>query len=233
MTGTPTTSQAPQPLASRRHTFRFLLIVVGIAVAGLLRAGATPAAAASPPPSRVPLYLSLVLLELALVWYVAIGVRRQGHSVFDLLGVRWRSWRDAGRDVALAAGMALLLRGLSAALHWLAGPVHARTAFVLPRGIAESLLWVVVSLAAGACEEAAFRGYLQPQLWALSGSLPAAILGQALVFGVAHLYQGWRAALVTALYGLAFGVLAAWRRSIIPGILAHWLVDVVGGLVRR
>lgn len=232
MTDAPAAARAPQPLASTRHTVRFLLIVAGIAAAGLLRTGATPAAAASPPASRVPLYLSLVLLELGLVWYVAIGVRHQGHSIVGLLGARWRSWRDGARDVALAVAMTVLLRGLSAALHWLAGPSHARTAFVLPRGIAESLLWIVVSLAAGACEEAAFRGYLQPQLWALTGSLPVAVVGQALAFGIAHLYQGWRAALVTALYGLAFGLLAAWRRSIVPGILAHWLVDVIGGLVQ-
>jgi membrane protease YdiL (CAAX protease family) len=233
MSDAPDVHPAPQPLASRRHTVRFLLIVAGIAAAAMWRSAAAPAAGAPQPVSRVPLYLSLLLLEAALVWYVAIGVRRQGHSVVELVGARWRSWRDALRDVALAVGMTLLLRGLSAALHWVAGPVHARTAFVLPRGTVESLLWVVVSLAAGVGEEAAFRGYLQPQLWALTKSLPLAIVAQALAFGVAHLYQGWRAALVTALYGLAFGLLAAWRRSIVPGILAHWLVDVIGGLVRR
>jgi membrane protease YdiL (CAAX protease family) len=50
------------------------------------------------------------------------------------------------------------------------------------------------------------------------------------VFAVAHSYQGWRPALVAGAYGLAFGALAAARKSLRPGILAHTLVDVVGGI---
>ena len=35
---------------------------------------------------------------------------------------------------------------------------------------------------------------------------------------------------VTAAYGLVFGLVAAWRRSIIPGAIAHAIVDIMGGL---
>jgi|SRR6185295_3735228 len=226
---------APEPLASRRHTARLLLIVGGIAVAGLLRvytsgAGSSPVA---PPGSRVPLYVSAIALQLGFVWFVALGIRPGGRRVADLIGRRWRSPLDGMRDGGLAILFVLVLRGCSLALHALLRPSPVNSAFLLPKGVLESLLWVAVAIVAGACEELVFRGYLQPQLWALYGKLPLAIMLQALVFGVAHLYQGWRSALVTVVYGLAFGALAAWRRSIVPGAIAHSLVDVVGGLWPR
>lgn len=95
------------------------------------------------------------------------------------------------------------------------------------------MVWVIVALVAGTCEEMVYRGYLQPQLWSLTGSLPLAIVVQAIVFATAHIYQGWRAAIITGVYGLAFGVLAAWRRSIVPGAIAHSLIDILGGLAGR
>lgn len=99
-------------------------------------------------------------------------------------------------------------------------------------GPIESAAWVLVAAIAGVCEELVYRSYLQPQLWSLNRSLPAAILLQALIFAAAHLYQGWRPTLVTAIYGLGFGLLAAWRRSIVPGAIAHALIDMLGGLLR-
>src|SRR5205823_4531206 len=102
--------------------------------------------------------------------------------------------------------------------------------FLLPTTLSESIVWITVSAAAGICEELVFRGYLQRQLWSLIGNLPAALLLQAFAFGIGHIYQGWKPALVTAIYGLFLGLVAAWRRSIIPGAIAHAMVDVMGGL---
>ncbi|HEV7668717.1 MAG TPA: CPBP family intramembrane glutamic endopeptidase [Thermoanaerobaculia bacterium] len=228
----PRSNGAPEPLASRRHTIRLLLIVSAIAVAGLLRAH-TPGAGGPvvpPPGSRVPLYLSVIGLQLGFVWFISLGLRARGHRVVDLIGRGWRSPLDGLRDGGLAVLFLLVLHGCSLALRALLGPSPTDAAFLLPLGALETLLWVAVAITAGVCEEIVFRGYLQPQLWALSGKLPLAIVLQALVFGLAHLYQGWRPALVTVVYGLAFGALAAWRRSIVPGAIAHSLIDVIGGL---
>jgi membrane protease YdiL (CAAX protease family) len=95
------------------------------------------------------------------------------------------------------------------------------------------LLWAAVAIIAGSCEELIYRGYLQRQLWSLTQSLSVAILLQAIIFATAHLYQGWRPAMLTGVFGLAFGLLAAWRKSIVPGAIAHSLIDIVGGLVPR
>ena len=220
----------PPLLASRRHTIRFVLIVCGIAILGFLQSHRS---APSPGGSRVALYVSIAALQLLFVWFVHKGIRARNGSLRDLIGKRWRSPFDGLRDTALALLFVVGLRGCSAVLQYVLGQSLANTGFLLPNGPLESLLWIGVAITAGVCEEIVYRGYLQPQLWALSGSLPLSIALQALIFGVAHVYQGWRPAVITAVYGLVFGLLAAWRKSIVPGAIAHSLFDVIAGLFRR
>ncbi len=220
----------PPLLASHRHTIRFVLIVCGIALFGFLQSRRSTLA---PIESRVPLYLSIAALQLLFVWFVHKGIRARGGSLRDLIGKRWRSPLDGIGDTGLALVSVIGLRGCSALLQYLLGSPLANIGFLLPNGALESVLWVGVAIAAAVCEELVYRGYLQRQLWALSGSLPVSITLQALIFGVAHAYQGWRPAVITAVYGLVFGLLAAWRKSIVPGVIAHSLVDVIAGLLRR
>jgi membrane protease YdiL (CAAX protease family) len=85
---------------------------------------------------------------------------------------------------------------------------------------------MLVALSAGFCEELVFRGYFQRQFHALTGSLAAAVALQALVFGAGHFYEGgWAVAQIT-LYGVLFGLLAAWRKNLRPGMLAHAWSDI-------
>jgi len=221
----------PPLLASRRHAVRFVLIVCGIAILGFLQS--LRSAPPSPGSSRVPLYLSIAALQLLFVWFVRKGIRARGGSLRDLFGKLWHSLFDGLRDTLLALLFVAALRGGSFVLLYLLGQSSANTAFLLPSNPLELFLWFGVSVAAGVCEEIVYRGYLQRQLWALSGNLPLAIALQSLIFGVAHLYQGWRPALITAVFGLAFGLLAAWRKSIIPGAIAHSLIDLIAGIFRR
>ena len=221
------TDSPPAPLASARHLRRLIYITIGIAVAMLLQArGSSPVTGAS----RVPLYVGLIVVELTLVWFVVIGVRARGHTAIDLVGQRWRSALTALFDIICAAGTVALLRFLGPLLFQLLGRWTTTTGFLLPETWSESLAWIAVSIAAGICEETVYRGYLQRQLWSLTRSLPAALILQALIFSIGHIYQGWKPALVTAIYGLIFGLVAAWQRSIIPGAIAHAVVDILGGL---
>ncbi|PYX43065.1 MAG: CPBP family intramembrane metalloprotease [Acidobacteria bacterium] len=70
-----------------------------------------------------------------------------------------------------------------------------------------------------------FRGYLQGQFTAWTGSAYAGLVLQALVFGLAHGYQGARLMTVIAVFGCLFGLLAQWRQSLRPGMIAHFLQD--------
>lgn len=221
------TDTPPAPLASTRHLRRFIYIALGIGVAMLLQARRSSPA---PVMSRVPMYLVLVAVELSLVWFVAIGIHARGYKLVDVLGRRWRSVIDVTTDIILAVATAALLRLSGAVLFYLLGRWASTTGFLLPKSWSESAVWIAVSIAAGFCEETVYRGYLQRQLWSLTKSLPLALLFQAVVFGAGHIYQGWKPALVTAIYGLMFGLVAAWRRSIIPGAMAHAAVDIIGGL---
>jgi membrane protease YdiL (CAAX protease family) len=221
----------PEALASGRHLRRLLYIVLGIAVAMLVRARKSPPTQFTP--SRIPLYLALIAVEFSLVWFVAIGIHARGHTLRELFGQRWRTAFDCAGDLILALVTAGLLRVSGPILYYFLGRWASNTSFLLPTTLPESIVWIAVSATAGLCEELVFRGYLQRQLWSLTKNLPAALLLQAFIFAIGHIYQGWKPALVTTIYGLVFGLVAAWRRSIIPGAIAHAIIDVVGGLIRR
>ena len=104
---------------------------------------------------------------------------------------------------------------------------------MLPRGGAEIAVWILLSLSAGFCEEVVYRGYLQRQLQALTGSGLAAVALQAVIFGVSHGYQGVRNVLFITVYGALFGALALWRRSLKPGMILHAWTDIFGGLIQK
>lgn len=217
----------PAPLASSRHLRRFLYISIGIAVGMFLQArNVSPAPAAS----KIPFYFMLVAVEIFFVWFVTMGVKARGHGLLNIVGRRWPNLVDAGTDILVAAATVVFLRFFKPILFYFLGRWGSNTGFLLPATFLESVAWVAVSLAAGFCEEAVYRGYLQRQLWSVTKNLPLALVLQALIFACGHIYQGWRPALVTAIYGLVFGLVAAWRRSIIPGAIAHVIVDILGGL---
>ena len=221
------TDSTPAPLASQRHLRRLIYITMGIAVAMLLQAR-RPAPIESA--SRIPLYVGLIVVELVLVWFVVIGVRARGYKLLDVVGRRRRNAIDTIIDLLCAAGTAALLHYLGPLLYQLLGRWITASGFLLPKSTNESVAWIAVSIAAGVCEEIVYRGYLQRQLWSLTRSLPAALVLQSVIFGLGHIYQGWKPALVTAIYGLVFGLVATWRRSIVPGAIAHAAVDILGGL---
>ena len=102
---------------------------------------------------------------------------------------------------------------------------------MFPHGGIQIALWVALSVTAGICEETIFRGYLQTQFMALTKNAPAGILLSAAAFGAAHAYQGFRMTILIAVFGLMFGILAHWRGSIRPGIIAHAWQDSVSGIV--
>ncbi|HSB63163.1 MAG TPA: CPBP family intramembrane glutamic endopeptidase [Thermoanaerobaculia bacterium] len=218
-------------LASRRHTVIFLAILAAVAAWGVASqqrfGGGAPTLS---PGAKWAAYASVVALQILLVRYVAIGIHRKGMTLRDLLGDVSTAPRRVMIDLLLAVGFLAAARVLSPLLGAALGGREDVGRVIGPSGPAQVAAWILVSLAAGIGEEISFRGYLQGQFARMTSSLPAAILLQAAAFAVPHMYQGWRAALGTGIYGLAFGVLAAARKSLRPGILAHALVDVVGGI---
>lgn len=224
--------ERPAPVAPYRHTALLAGIFLLLAAAGAMFQRApgpeTPGAAR---PSAVPLYLSLLAGEwglLLLMW--KRGLARTGTRLADLIGGRWGRWQDVARDLGFAAVAWVLWIGIQRGYDLWLGSGHARSVeSYLPQGPLEVALWIALSLTAGFCEEAIFRGYFQRQFAALTGS-PLAGLGlQALLFGTAHGYQGVGAMIKIALFGLLYGALAHWRKSLRPGMVAHAWSDVYSG----
>jgi membrane protease YdiL (CAAX protease family) len=91
--------------------------------------------------------------------------------------------------IALGAGLWALWMGLMNA-HVLGGGTNAAQG-LLPQGIPESLAWLPLALSAGFCEELAFRGDLQKQFQAITGSGAWAVLIKRLSSALAIHTKAW------------------------------------------
>jgi uncharacterized protein len=218
-----------RPVAGVLHTLVLLVILLGGAGLMFFSAGQLRTA---DHPNRVGLYLTTVAWEWMLTGYVLWGVRKHGTSLNEVTGAKWKSFLDFARDVGIAVLFwiaALVVLGATAvALHFRG--TKESVGFLAPRGVGQIALWIVVCVTAGFCEETIFRGYLQKQFIAWSGSAAAGVLASAVVFGACHIYQGVKPAIVIAVYGLMFGILAQWRKSMRPGMMTHALHDTVSGI---
>jgi uncharacterized protein len=151
----------------------------------------------------------------------------------DLIGGSWARPLYFLRDLGLGIAFLLIVGfGLLQAVSYLLNPESPKAmSNMMPQTWFEVILWVLMSLTAGICEEVIFRGYLQRQFSALTRSLLGGIVLQAVVFGLSHGYQGWKLMLLISIYGICFGLFARWRRSLRPGMIAHALEDTVGGIL--
>jgi membrane protease YdiL (CAAX protease family) len=98
---------------------------------------------------------------------------------------------------------------------------------LLPVTMHERLLWAAVAISAGVCEEIVFRGWLLATLHGKVGLAGTGlILVAAIVFGLAHAYQGISGILLTAFAGAFFCILYVATGSLLIPILLHSLIDL-------
>ena len=239
----PTRGVAPESgsLAPWWHTTPLIVLIVAVAITGIALqftassgvAQLAPRAPAPPPNARIlSQYLPLLLVNGGLTAYVS-RVLRPRNALPDLLGRRWHTARQALTDLSFALALLLFIQAFEAlSVHALPPGRNAALRALLPSTEAERLTWLLVALSVGFCEEVVYRGYLQKQLSAFTGSPSLGIALQALLFGLAHAEQGVGPALRIALYGLALGILAQYRKSLLPGIVCHLLIDLASALPR-
>jgi len=212
-----------------------LLIQLGLMAIGVSaqnRAGSGSDSNSVVPQDRnaVPLYFSIMVLEGGLVVLVRRGVNAQGIRLADLVGCGWRTWKDAGRDVALAVPFLLVWFWVARLLHRIGGPDQAKSiGNLLPQSTSEVVMWIALSISAGVCEEIVFRGYFQRQFAAYTNSMIAAVVLQGVVFGLGHSYQGLKHVVIISVLGMLYGWFAAWRRSLRPNMIAHAWTDIWSG----
>jgi uncharacterized protein len=229
------TNLPPNPerklIAPLWHTIVFVLFVFGYSYSQRGRVGRFENQHIT---DKVPFYLLTIVFELVLVAYVwFLGVRPAGGSFRALIGGKWNSAGDVLRDIGVAFVFWIIIIGPLVAVQHLLGAntQMAKAAQVMsPQSTQEMIAWVFLAVTAGFCEELVFRGYLQKQFHAISGSSALAIALQAVVFGVAHSYQGLNGAVTITVYGALFGILAEYRKSLRPGMIQHAMQDAFAGL---
>ena len=222
---TPESQPTPSSVAPAWHTIGVLLLLFGmVSLEGRVSL-------------RLPLYLFIIAAEWLAVFFIWLGRRWGGASLRTLAGDFAPTWRSILRDLGLAVAfliVANVVLGLESSLltRFLQGPSNEAMRAFLPQGGVESAVFLLLTITAGLCEETIFRGYLQWQFTEWTKSAAAGIALQGILFGAYHAPLGLVSVITNAVCGaLLYGTLAAWRRSLRPGMIAHTVGDAVGALV--
>lgn len=207
-------------------------IVVGIVIYAI---GSFPSLALT---SIIPFPFSLIALFLFLYLYLMYFSGRLGDQ--DSAFVKFRKWnfrsmRLNGKVWAWGLAGALLFILVVQSLFIVTFRLfeydpQVMTTFQLG-DLPLWLLWffaIASALVAGVTEEVGFRGYMQVPMEAKYGPWVANII-VSVAFVLFHLNQGWaQPSMYWILFSGSFllGLLATASGSLIPGIIAHFLVDI-------
>ena len=233
----PPAPDKPALIAPLWHTLLITALILGNSFLG-----SSKVAAVHGQGSRILLYGGTFITQLVLILLVWFGIRLRGVRMRDLIGGKWKTVEAFLLDVGIAIGFwfvaLLLLFGLRVALgtidlHNMQKSVDDTVRILgpmAPHTYLEAGLFVLLSVSAGLFEEIIFRGYLQRQFGALGRGAVVGIVVSAAIFGLAHGYQGARMMIVIGVFGSFFGILAHFRKSLRPGMMAHALQDSLAGI---
>jgi CAAX protease family protein len=183
---------------------------------------------------RITLYFSTILFQWIAVAIVAWRVHARGLSAKELR----LAWSKGGELTLLGLAGAIVL-GL---LHWWnlwrigkraedqPSQLRAVAQRILPQSRVEIVPYACLALTAGMCEEFLYRGFAMAALF--RAGLPgwSVVVLSAVLFGLAHLYQGRSGVAGTILLGAVFGGARILCDSIVPLVFWHAAVDLVAGM---
>jgi len=184
-----------------------------------------------------PFYLCIIALEWGLVATVRGAMNRCGFRLADLInGASFPNWKNLLRDVLISVPFFFVWQYTGHFVSQLLGPNRAKSIEgLLPQehSALEAVLWIMVSISAGICEEIVFRGYFQHNFAAYTRSIAAAVVLQGLVFGLGHAYQGAKQVIIICILGMVYGWFAAWRKNLRSNIMTHAWTDIWNGWLSR
>lgn len=181
--------------------------------------------------SRLSSYFTVLLLEWCVVLLIWLALKHQGLSISILISSRWKCLKDFFRDLGLAVGsLILIVPSVGIIAHLCGGEVSRDLGNIMPKSGFDLLVWIALAATAGFCEELIFRGYLTRQFGAWTRNSIFAIFLQGVVFGLSHGNYG-KVMLAIMVEGWLLGLLAYWRKSLLPGMLAHVLQDGTNGVI--
>ena len=178
---------------------------------------------------RMDLYISALLSQWLLVALAIPAVWLAGPG-FGAMGFRSTPSSDFLGWAASLIGISLALIGLEITLeHFGLWPEESDLVYLLiPHTRVEKLMAVfVVAPTAAFCEELLYRGFLFTVLSRWFDSVHWAMLVAAAAFGLAHVYQGARGIVRTALLGALLTIPVMRLGSLYPSMAAHFVIDAV------
>lgn len=178
-----------------------------------------------PSPTRQVLYLSALAMHGLLLVGVVACVVADEFWLFPPFTVDARNVLAAG--IALAVGLLLLVERLRVS----DAVARERTRLLAPRTPREYAMFCGIAVSAGIVEQLAYRGILFSFLLWYTGNFLAAAALAAVPFGLVHLFQGWRSAIVVIVIALRDQILVALTGTLVFAIVIHIIHDVIAGAV--
>src|ERR1700691_5990883 len=127
------------------------------------------------------------------------------------------------------ANQLLSLRMVGARPEELHGKLARVALRIFPQDSLERLIFFGVVATVAICEELIYRGFIQALFQGMSGLAFVGIVVSACLFSLAHLYQGRRGLIATLVVGIVFSVARFASGSLIPGVAAHFVTDLIAG----
>lgn len=182
---------------------------------------------------HIAIYTTTIAGEWILFLLMWWGLQMKKVSLAEVLGFRagLRAWaEDLGAALVFWIAAMAILAAVTASLRMGHLPSAEKTVTELaPRGGVEMLLWIVLCLTAGFCEEFAFRGYFLRQFSSPIHRVWLGVVLSSVLFGISHGYEGVAGMIAIVVYGAMFCALALARRSLRPGMMAHAWHDIIAG----
>lgn len=202
-------------------------------------------------------FLVIAALGVGLIPSMILGDPRWGPvailtactAVAALIRFRGRQWAEFGLFrppsyfrmalIVLAAWLAIsviLALVIPVLTQWVPAPDLSAAEFIKGNTAALVVTLIVAWTTAAFGEEIVFRGFLFVRLSEWFGpsriAKVSALIGQSILFGVSHFYQGISGVLITSVVGLLLGVaFTLGRRNIWAVVLAHGILDSISLVV--
>jgi membrane protease YdiL (CAAX protease family) len=216
--------------------FALLLMLLGVLIPwrGAARVSALLARESFTVADRLATYASTIALQWSLTAFVVWRCYVRGLTLENLALTGGALSRTLPVAFGLTLGLAALqLAGLrqTARSQGRSSRLMEVTRRLMPCSLVDSLAFVALALTAALCEELLYRGFLFEVILRASSSAVAALVGSSVFFALAHLYQGRKGAIITLVLGAALAASRLWTGSLIPGMAAHLVVDLMAGFL--
>jgi membrane protease YdiL (CAAX protease family) len=178
-----------------------------------------------PLPPKKRRYRAVIVLQIFLL-AITLAVARQNEiELFGPARPSFWSW-------LIGAGyLALITLRVNRALPKISQDRKKRARLLLPEDWSQMRVWVVISILAGLSEECAYRGLAYIAVGQQTGSRVLAVVICTAAFGVAHMLQGWRGVLGTAIIALVFHGLVFLTEGLYLAIGVHIAYDLIVGFL--